>query len=65
MLENRFVHRPVIFFVTYSKILVWHLDVTMRSLTWVRNVNLSGSCNKTHTLKAEREIKGETGVNSS
>ena len=46
----------------------------MRSLTWVRNVgprclgkknyqNLSGSCNKTHTKKAERETKGERGVN--
>ena len=46
----------------------------MRSLTWVRNVgprclgkkkyqNLSGSCNKTHTKKAEQEIKGERGVN--
>ena len=42
----------------------------MRSLTWVSNVgprclgkNLSGSCNKTHTKKAERETKGERGVN--
>ena len=47
----------------------------MRSLTWVRNVgprclgtknylNLSGSCNKAHTKKAEQEIiKGERGVN--
>ena len=25
--------------------------------------NLSGSCNKTHTKKAERETKGERGVN--
>ena len=47
----------------------------MRSLIWVRNVGprclgkkknyqyLSGSCNKTHTKKAERETKGERGVN--
>ena len=25
--------------------------------------NLSGSCNKTHTKKAEQETKGERGVN--
>ena len=56
-------------FTSYSR-----LCYDMRSLTWVRNVgprclgkknylNLSGSCNKTQAKKAERETKGERGVN--